>query len=88
MGGVPNQSHNTMESMECSAVYIDCRVKSERLVCRSSDDASCSSLVLADEPESLGSDLGLLLQVCKQSMFVPFPLLADARYFIRLAHGG
>lgn len=61
-----------MESTEYSAVYIDHRVKVERWVRSSSSDASndliSSPLVLPGEPESLGTDLHLLLEVCKQSM--------------------
>ncbi|XHF98202.1 hypothetical protein AWENTII_001767 [Aspergillus wentii] len=64
-----NYSDN-MDRMECSAVYIDDRVKSERWVHRRLSDASTTSSgsvsVIAEEPESLRSDVELLLQVCKQ----------------------
>jgi len=60
-----------MDGAECSAVYIDDRVKAERWVRRSSFDvmteSSISTLVLADESETLQTNVKLLLDICRQS---------------------
>ena len=60
--GIPNLAE-IMDRVECCAVYIDDRVQVERWVYRDSPD----SLVGDDEPESLGSDVALLLEVCNRS---------------------
>lgn len=59
--GVPNPAE-AMDRVECCAVYIDDRVQSERWVYRNSPESSAGD----DEPESLRSDVALLLEVCKQ----------------------
>lgn len=62
----------TMERVDCSAVYIDDRVNSEGWVSRRSSSASAvafDSPILSDVPQSLRSDVQLLLLVCKKSMF-------------------
>jgi 3',5'-cyclic-nucleotide phosphodiesterase len=64
--GAPNPI-DMMERLDCSAVYIDDRVSSERWVVRNQLDASRA----AEEPDSLQSDVQLLLSVCKQGMFQP-----------------
>jgi hypothetical protein len=65
-----------MDGAECSAVYIDDRVKAERWVRRGSFDAmtesSMSSLIIADESETLQTNVKLLLDVCRRSMFFFF----------------
>lgn len=70
--GVPN-SLDTMDRIECSAVYIDHRVSAERWVYQSPSESAASAtgsnMTLPDEPESLQADLQLLLEVCKRSMF-------------------
>ncbi|EAW08213.1 3',5'-cyclic-nucleotide phosphodiesterase PDE2 [Aspergillus clavatus NRRL 1] len=59
--GIPNPAE-TMDRVECCAVYIDDRVQSERWVYRDSPVSSAGD----DEPESLGSDVALLLEVCNR----------------------
>lgn len=65
--GVPNPA-DTMDRVECCAVYIDDRVQEERWVDRDSFDPTAfrSDTIRNDEPESLRSDVALLLEVCKQ----------------------
>lgn len=62
-----------VECVDCSGVYIDDRVQSERWVRRNSIDAatvsSVGSFALPEEPEALQADLEQLLEVCKQSKF-------------------
>ncbi|KAJ6119257.1 hypothetical protein N7523_003537 [Penicillium sp. IBT 18751x] len=60
-----------VDRVECSGVYIDDRVRSERWVRRTSIDAastesSIRSLTLPEEPEALQTDVDLLLGVCKK----------------------
>ncbi|KAM0094774.1 3',5'-cyclic-nucleotide phosphodiesterase [Aspergillus fumigatus] len=57
-----------MDRVECCAVYIDDRVQEERWVDRDSFDPTAfrSDTIRNDEPESLRSDVALLLEVCKQ----------------------
>lgn len=59
--------------MDCSGVYIDDRVQSERWVRRTSIDAttvsSVGSLTRPEEPEALQADLENLLEVCRKSKF-------------------
>ncbi|KAJ5763516.1 hypothetical protein N7533_002197 [Penicillium manginii] len=59
-----------VECVDCSAVYIDDRVQSERWVRRTSIDAatvsSVGSLTRPEEPEALQADLEQLLEVCKK----------------------
>jgi 3',5'-cyclic-nucleotide phosphodiesterase len=60
-----------VDRMECSGVYIDDRVRSERWVRRTSIDAtstvsSIGSLTLAEEPEALQTDVEQMLGVCKK----------------------
>ncbi|PKY04863.1 HD-domain/PDEase-like protein [Aspergillus campestris IBT 28561] len=67
--GVPDPT-GIMDPVECSAVYIDHRVTSERWVYQRSSDASAASsasdFLLPDEPESLREDVELLLEVSKR----------------------
>ncbi|KAH1545945.1 hypothetical protein KXX57_004198 [Aspergillus fumigatus] len=65
--GIPNPA-DTMDRVECCAVYIDDRVQEERWVDRDSFDPTAfrSDTIRNDEPESLRSDVALLLEVCKQ----------------------
>lgn len=60
-----------MDRVECSAVYIDDRVNSEGWVSRRFSSASAiasdASPILSDVPQSLRSDVQLLLLVCKKS---------------------
>jgi 3',5'-cyclic-nucleotide phosphodiesterase len=62
-----------VECVDCSAVYIDDRVQSERWVRRTSIDAatvsSVGSLTRPEEPEALQADLEQLLEVCKKSKY-------------------
>ncbi|KAE8352063.1 HD-domain/PDEase-like protein [Aspergillus coremiiformis] len=67
--GMPNLV-DSMDGVECSAAYIDRRVTQERWVYQSSSDFSnisgtCAS-IYPDEPESLRSDVEILLGVCKR----------------------
>ncbi|KAN0077884.1 hypothetical protein V8E54_006188 [Elaphomyces granulatus] len=59
-----------MDGAECSAVYIDDRVKAERWVRRGSFDSmtesSMSSWIIADESETLQTNVKLLLDVCRR----------------------
>lgn len=65
-----------MDRAECCAVYIDDRVKAERWVRRNSSDASADSttgsFILADEPETVQSNIEMLLEVSRESMFPSF----------------
>lgn len=57
------------DRVECSAVYIDDRVRSERWVRRFSIDSTVSStgsFILPEEPEALQTDVDQLLGVCKK----------------------
>lgn len=67
--GVPNLV-DSMDGVECSAVYIDRRVAQERWVHQSSSDFSnisdTSASFFPDESESLRSDVDVLLGVCKR----------------------
>ncbi|OJJ47848.1 hypothetical protein ASPZODRAFT_15295 [Penicilliopsis zonata CBS 506.65] len=56
------------DAMDCSAVYIDDRVSSERWVRRipPADQPVSSSWILPDEPEALYANVDRLLDVCKQ----------------------
>ncbi|PWY87015.1 high affinity cAMP phosphodiesterase [Aspergillus heteromorphus CBS 117.55] len=66
--GVSNPT-DTMDRIECSAIYIDHRVRSERWVCQGAPDASAGSdldKMVLEEPESLMSDVEVLLGVCKR----------------------
>lgn len=69
--GVPNPV-DSMDGVECSAVYIDRRVVQERWVYQSPTDSSNTSSsdasTFPDEPDSLRSDVEVLLGVCKRSM--------------------
>ncbi|KAJ5893324.1 hypothetical protein N7495_005015 [Penicillium taxi] len=60
-----------VDRVECSAVYIDDRVRSERWVRRGSVDestvsSSAASFTQPDEPDALHADLEQLLEVCKK----------------------
>ncbi|KAJ6123002.1 hypothetical protein N7512_005467 [Penicillium capsulatum] len=59
-----------MDRVECSGVYIDDRVRSERWVRRNSIDAatlsSTGSSSFPDEPDALQADVEQLLDVCKK----------------------
>lgn len=71
-----------MDRVECSGVYIDDRVRSERWVRRNSIEAatisSAGSFSFPDEPEALQADVEQLLDVCKKSEssphVIPHPL--------------
>ncbi|KKK16683.1 hypothetical protein AOCH_006772 [Aspergillus ochraceoroseus] len=52
-----------MDRIDCSAIYIDPRVQSERWVYHSSYDGPLTSSSPADEPESLRSDVDVLLGI-------------------------
>ncbi|PYH89897.1 high affinity cAMP phosphodiesterase [Aspergillus ellipticus CBS 707.79] len=68
MMGVSNPT-DTMDRIECSAIYIDHRVRSERWVSQGTLEASVASdsdPVILEEPESLLSDIQVLLGVCKR----------------------
>lgn len=60
-----------MDRVECSGVYIDDRVRSERWVRRNSIEAatisSAGSFSLPEEPEALQADVEQLMDVCKKS---------------------
>ena len=70
-----------MERLDCSAVYIDDRVRTERWVYRSPVEGQSQSQgqgaspgarrssTLSDEPDSLQSDVDMLLGVCRQGMY-------------------
>ncbi|KAJ5788702.1 hypothetical protein N7457_003692 [Penicillium paradoxum] len=59
-----------VDRVDCSGVYIDDRVRSERWVRRNSIDASAissaGSFGSPEEPEALQADVEQLLEVCKQ----------------------
>lgn len=59
-----------VDRVECSGVFIDDRVRSERWVRRNSIDtstiSSAGSFVTPEEPEALQADVELLLEVCRQ----------------------
>lgn len=61
-----------VDRVECSGVYIDDRVRSERWVRRNSIATStiseASSFTVPEEPEALQADVEQLLDVCKKSM--------------------
>ncbi|KAL4913908.1 hypothetical protein BDW62DRAFT_213822 [Aspergillus aurantiobrunneus] len=52
-----------VDSIDCSAVYIDPRIQSERWVYQG---APAGTLISSDEPESLRSDIEVLLDVCRR----------------------
>ncbi|KAI9372789.1 hypothetical protein BJX61DRAFT_542369 [Aspergillus egyptiacus] len=60
--GVPDPV-DMMDHIDCSAIYIDPRVRSERWVYQ---DAPSTSLTSPDEPESFRSDVEVLLGVCRR----------------------
>lgn len=64
-----------MDRIDCSGVYIDDRVRSERWVRRNSIDAStissAGSFTSSEEPEALQADVEQLLDVCKQGRWCP-----------------
>lgn len=65
-----------MDRVDCSAVYIDDRVRSEGWVSRRSSSASAvasDSSILSDAAPSLRSDVQLLLLVCKRSTLTCLP---------------
>jgi 3',5'-cyclic-nucleotide phosphodiesterase len=73
--GVPNPV-DMMDHIDCSAVYIDPRIQSERWVFQGASDTPSGPLILADEPESLRSDVQVLFDVCRRSMPVnDFPTI-------------
>jgi 3',5'-cyclic-nucleotide phosphodiesterase len=60
-----------VDRLDCSGVYIDDRVRSERWVRRTSIDTSSTvssvgSITLPEEPEALQTDVDQLLGVCKK----------------------
>ncbi|KAL3454799.1 hypothetical protein BJX65DRAFT_301426 [Aspergillus insuetus] len=63
--GVPNPV-DMMDHIDCSAIYIDPRIQSERWVFQGASDTPSGPLILADEPESLRSDIQVLLDVCRR----------------------
>ncbi|RDH28255.1 high affinity cAMP phosphodiesterase [Aspergillus welwitschiae] len=66
--GVSNPT-DTMDGIECSAIYIDHRVRSERWVYQGTPEAPAgaeSDSGIIEEPESLSSDVQVLLGVCKR----------------------
>lgn len=74
-----------MDRVDCSAVYIDDRVKSEGWVSRRSSSASAvayESSILSDVSQSLRSDVQLLLLVCKKSKSFSsrFQLVTNTEY--------
>lgn len=62
--GVPD-SVDMSDHIDCAAVFIDPRVKSERWVYQGSPPGS---LTYPDEPEALRSDIEVLLSICRRSM--------------------
>ncbi|KAL4779297.1 hypothetical protein BJX76DRAFT_94015 [Aspergillus varians] len=60
--GVPDP-FDMMDHIDCSAIYIDPRVRSERWVYQG---APSGALISLDEPESLRSDIETLLDVCRR----------------------
>ncbi|KAL2823174.1 hypothetical protein BDW59DRAFT_100000 [Aspergillus cavernicola] len=60
--GVPDPV-DMMDHIDCSAIYIDSRVQSERWVYQG---APLGSLISSDESESLRSDAEVLLGVCRR----------------------
>lgn len=89
-----------MDRVECSGVYIDDRVRSERWVRRNSIEAatisSAGSFSLPEEPEALQADVEQLMDVCKKSqsrLMVPssfffFSLAANFECLVYLCHSG
>jgi 3',5'-cyclic-nucleotide phosphodiesterase len=63
--GVPNPV-DMMDHIDCSAIYIDPRIQSERWVFQGASDTPSGPLILADEPESLRSDVQVLFDVCRR----------------------
>ncbi|KAJ5106264.1 hypothetical protein N7456_002939 [Penicillium angulare] len=58
-----------VDRVECSGVYIDDRVRSERWVRRNSiaaSTASSTSFTVPEEPEALQADIEQLMEVCKK----------------------
>lgn len=66
--GVPDPI-DMMDHIDCSAIYIDHRIQSERWV---HQGAPAASLISSDEPESLRSDIEVLLDVCRRSMHASY----------------
>ncbi|KAL4925185.1 3',5'-cyclic-nucleotide phosphodiesterase PDE2 [Aspergillus undulatus] len=60
--GVPDPV-DMMDHIDCSAIYIDPRIRSERWVYQG---APADSLISSDEPESLRSDIEVLLDVARR----------------------
>ncbi|KAL4792971.1 hypothetical protein BDV19DRAFT_239333 [Aspergillus venezuelensis] len=60
--GVPDPS-DMMDHIDCSAIYIDPRIRSERWVYQG---APADSLILPNEPESLRSDVEVLMDVTRR----------------------
>ncbi|KAL4808672.1 hypothetical protein BDV18DRAFT_132882 [Aspergillus unguis] len=60
--GVPDPV-DMMDHIDCSAVFIDPRVQSERWVYQGSPP---ESLISSDEPETLRSDIEVLLTICRR----------------------
>ncbi|KAL3458049.1 hypothetical protein BJX64DRAFT_234589 [Aspergillus heterothallicus] len=63
--GVPNPV-DMMDHIDCSAIYIDPRIQSERWVFQGASDTPSGPLLSSDEPESLRSDIQALLDVCRR----------------------
>lgn len=71
-----------VDRLDCSGVYIDDRVRSERWVRRNSIDttvSSAASFTLPEEPEALHADVELLLEVCKKSKGLSMVVLLRSR---------
>ncbi|KAL5338987.1 hypothetical protein BJX70DRAFT_181274 [Aspergillus crustosus] len=58
-----SETVDMMDHVDCSAIYIDPRVQSERWV---HQGAPSGSLTLPDEPESLRLDIEVCLDVCRR----------------------
>ncbi|KAL5000797.1 hypothetical protein BDV10DRAFT_182984 [Aspergillus recurvatus] len=56
-------SVDTMDHIDCAAIYIDSRIQSERWVYQGSP---AESLIFPDEPESLRSDVEVLLGIARR----------------------
>ncbi|KAL2802655.1 hypothetical protein BJX63DRAFT_103487 [Aspergillus granulosus] len=63
--GVPNPV-DMMDHIDCSAIYIDPRIQSERWVFQGAPDTLPGPLISSDEPESLRSDIQALLDICRR----------------------
>ncbi|KAL2863883.1 3',5'-cyclic-nucleotide phosphodiesterase PDE2 [Aspergillus lucknowensis] len=63
--GVPKPV-DMMDHIDCSAIYIDPRIKTERWVYQAAPDTPSGGLISPDEPESLRSDIQTLLDVCRR----------------------